>query len=430
MNDKKYNPWTIEDEKIHTESVIEWWCHEIFYKTIEDNKNWHLNASMSEYGKKNWCGSATKTTLYNLDSKDRYDYLKYTKKRYDKPKDVGFSVKEPNAFMRGLFPNYELKMRDPDHDIEVDIKCIAKAYPHWISQEVTNGWLPWGLGAYRYGFIPKLEITGTMKFNNKIQRIKGTSYFEHVYGNFNFKKPAEMLSGLKKTLSILVKLGDNWINKTKIKLPNTIEFTSENNPIGYDWAWNVFENGWTIFFGNIMLWISEGPGFGTLILSKDDKNYTEFSDIYFRYNKMKYSDNFDFYYPTEIKVIAKNNNELLHLTYKQTAEAREFIQILNGKYYKSFVICEAPGIVEGYYSDKEKKIPLKGFAKIEPQRQVSVFGHSKFRIDFLKPPKKFGIAFDFTSHYFLKNIKAKFQLAPKAKIKFDFKRLDGSKFHR
>lgn len=430
MNDKKYNPWTIKDEKYHPDSVIEWWCHEIFFKTLDDNTNWHLNASMTEYGKKNWCGTASKSTFFNLDTKNHHFYLKYKKQRYEKLKDEGFAIKLENAFMRGLFPNYELKMRDPDHDIEAHIKSTAKSYPHWISQDVTNGWLPWGLGSYRYGFIPKLDVTGTMTYKGKKQKISGIGYFEHVYGNFNFKKPTEMLSGIKKTLSVMVKLGDNWVNKTKIKLPNTLEFTSENNPIGYDWAWNVFDNGWTIFFGNIMLWVSEGPGFGTLILSKDGKSYTEFVDISFKYSKLKYSDNFDFFYPTEIEVIAKNKNEKLHLVYKQTAKAEEFIQILHGKYYKSFVICEAPGTVEGYYSDGEKKVPLKGFAKIEPQRQISVFGHSRFKIDFLKPPKRFGIAFDYTSHYFLKNIKAKFQILPRPKIKFDFKRLDGSKINR
>ena len=430
MIDDKYNPWTKKDEKLHPESVIEWWCHEIFYKTIDDKTNWHLNASMSEYGKKNWSGTASKTTFYDLDSKDHYDYLKYNRNRYEKTEDEGFSVKNEYGSMRGLFPNYELKMYDQKNHISVDLKCKAVAYPHWISQNLTNGWLPWGLGAYRYGFIPKLEVTGTMTKNDITKKVEGIGYFEHVYGNFNFKKPMDTLSSFKKTLSIILKLGKNWIKNNDIKIPNSIEFCRENNPIGYDWAWNVFDNGWTIFFGNIMLWVSEGPGFGTLILSKDDKNYTEFSNLYFKYNQIKYSKFYDFYYPTEIEVIAKNKNEKLHLIYKQTAEAREFIQILKGKIYKAYVICEAPGIVKGFYTDGEKKIPLRGFAKIEPQRQVSIFGHSKFKIDFLKPPKEFGIAFDYTSHYFLKNIKTKIQILPVLNMKFNIKKLDKSKIHR
>jgi len=86
-------------------------------------------------------------------------------------------------------------MFDQKNDIAIDFKCKAIAYPHWISQNVTKGWLPWELGAYRYGFIPKLEITGTMTKKNKTQKVEGVGYFEHVYGNFNFKKPAETLSG-------------------------------------------------------------------------------------------------------------------------------------------------------------------------------------------------------------------------------------------
>jgi len=179
-----------------------------------------------------------------------------------------------------------------------------------------------------------------------------------------------------------------------------------------------------------MMWVSRGPGFRTLILSKDDKNYTEFSRLYFKYNKIKYSKNYDFYYQTKIEVIAKNKNEKLYLTYKQTAETSEFIQIQKGKIYKAYVICEALGIVEGYNTDGEKKIPLGGFVKIEPQRQISIFGHSKIKIDILKPPKKFGIAFEYTSHYFLKNVKTKLQILPNPCIKFNIKRLDATKINR
>jgi len=86
MYEKKYNPCIVEYEKIHPESVIEWWCHEIFYKTQDDKKNWQLKATMTEFGKKNWCGTNSQTTYYDLNEKNHYDYTKYIKKKIRKTK--------------------------------------------------------------------------------------------------------------------------------------------------------------------------------------------------------------------------------------------------------------------------------------------------------------------------------------------------------
>ena len=93
------------------------------------------------------------------------------------------------------------------------------------------------------------------------------------------------------------------------------------------------------------------------------------------------------------------------------------------KYYLGLVICEAPGIVEGYYSDGKNKININGIAKIEPQRQVSILGHNILKIDFVKPPKGIGVSFDLNSNLIKKEIFTSIQLFPRPKINFKIKKI-------
>ena len=177
-----------------------------------------------------------------------------------------------------------------------------------------------------------------------------------------------------------------------------------------------------------MAWIMKGPAAGTLIFSKDGENYKEFGDITFRYLKTQPSKNFDFIYPTEYELKAKRGKETLYLKFKMTNEAREyFSKFLKGGYFIGFIISEAPGIVEGYYSDGNKKTKLKGIAKIEPQRQVTLTGHNTLKIDFIKPPKGVGISLDLDSHYLSKRLSCDLQLAPRPKIKMKLNKTGGFK---
>jgi hypothetical protein len=423
MLEMKKNPWRVKDEKSHTNSLIEWWCPEAFFTTIENNKKWHLNSSITEYGKKGKTGSCFKTTIFDLENKIYYENLKYSKKKLDRLEiEEGFALGYYNSYMKGVFPNYTFFLNDKENDIILEFSYKALSNPHWVAQEITNGWLPWGLGKYRYGFIPKCDLNGTMRIRNKKYTIKGVGYFEHVWGRFSFSSPIDIISNLKETISINLKLTRRWIRDMEIKIPKKIVLSSENNPIGYDWIWSIMDNGWTIFYGNILLWIMRGPAFGTLILSKDDANYNEYTNISFKYNKIKHSNNYDFYYPTEIELIAKKGREKLNLIFTMNNECREFIQKIKGSnYWKAFVICESPGTVKGSYKNDNQKITLNGICKIEPQRQVSIFGHNSLELDFIKPPKGVGIKLDLYSHFLNKYISSRIQLSPKINIKIKVK---------
>lgn len=427
-----YNPWTADDEKEHFPCAMEWWAAEAFFKSVENNKRWSLKVAFTEWFENpKKIGSISNMTLFDQDNNKHFIcYLRDYSVRLKSAKDR-FDVSYGDSFMKGAFPHYEMHFRDPKNDIIVDLKYQAESYPHWIAQDITNGWLPMGLGSYRYGFIPKNQISGTMRIKDKMFTIEGKGYFEHVWGDFDYDKPLSGASKLKKTIATYAKLTGWWLHNHTIKIPKSITFSTENNPFGYDWVWALLDNGWSLFYGNTMFWIMDGPATGSLMLSKDGKTNTEFCDITFHYKKMKYADDYDFYYPTELEIIAKSGREKLHLTFKMTSKSREYISRSHyAKYWIGLAICEAPGIVEGYYFDGEKKTKLSGICKIEPQRQISLMGHNSLRVDFLLPPKGVGISMNLDSHFFKKKIFISIQLVPFPKIKCNFKRIDSSKIHK
>jgi len=395
------NPWTTEDEREHFPSALEWWAVEAFFKSIENNKRWSLKAGFNEWFKKSEeIGSIFNMTLFDQDKDKHYIYylrsdlarLKTNKDRFD----VWFN----DCFIKGSYPSYEMTFIDKKNNIKLEINYLSESLPHWVLQDITDGWLPMGLGSYRYGFIPKNQLSGTMKIEDETFTIKGKGYLEHVWGDFWYDNPFSNVSELKKTISIYSKLIGWWLHNHRAQIPKSIKFSTENNPFGYDWIWSLFDNEWTIFYGNALFWIMKGPIGGTLVLSKDGETYKEFCNVHFRYKKTQYSKNHDFYYPTELEVTAKHGKEQLYLEFKMTTEPREYVSKFHeGKYWLGLVICEAPGTANGYYTDDREKIKLSGVCKIEPQRQPSVIGHNSLSIDFLKPPKGVGVSFDLDSHY-------------------------------
>ena len=414
------NPWTAEDEKKHPSSTLEWWSVLGFFTSKEDSRHWSLKATLSEgIIDPQHFGSLTNIALLDEDAHHQYVFIdRKLNSEMEASQDV-FEVHLDDSSMKGRFPLYEILIRDPKNDILIEMTLHAEVFPHWVAQEASNGWLPMALGVFRYGFIPKLKITGTMSIQGKRLTIEGTGYFEHVWGNFSFIDPFSQRRNLGKTLGVYARLLGWWLSQQKPRVPSSLMWSTENNPLGYDWVWAVLDNGWTIFYGNILGFFMEGPATGLLILSKDERTYTEFGNLSFRYTKTRFAQQYDFQYPTELEITAHHNEETLHLRFTMTSSPREYLsRFSQGRFWLGFVICEAPGIVEGEYTKDTEKICLKGTCKIEPQRQVSVIGHNSLRIDFLKPPRGAGISVEFDSHYLGKTMSGQLQILPKLRIRF------------
>jgi hypothetical protein len=421
MNKKAENPWKPEDEREHLPSVLEWWAVEVFFKTVGDSKRWSFKGVLTEwFDDEDDNGSLVNMTLFDEKRGEHFAcYIRTDKKKLEVEKDR-LEIKYKDCFLKGEFPKYIMRFVDKENNIELDMTFNSTSIPRWIAQDITNGLLPMGLGMYRYGFIPKNSVSGNLTIKGEKYKIGGEGYYEHVWGNFLYDDPLAHLSEIKKVIPLYFKLIFWWLENHKLKIPESIRFCTENNPFGYDWAWGLFDNGWTVYYGNFLFWLANGPVMGTLILTKDGENYKEFSDVNFKYNRIKHSKNYDFDYPTDIEVEAKDGKETMHLRFKMTSETREYVsKFKKNKFWKSFVLCEAPGFVEGYYSDGEKKIKLKGKAKIEPQRQISIIGHNSLSIYFLKPPKGVGLSIHINSNLLNRKINATIQLAPYLSFKFN-----------
>lgn len=414
------NPWTAQDEGDHYPSRKEWWAVETLFETLDDKKKWSFKGSMAY--EKDTPSCFIINLLFDINSNkciihrtinDDINKFKHKKNIVD--------LKYEDFTIKGIYPNYHLHLDKKDSDFTVDMDIKAKILPHWSAQDSTNGYLPFGLDHYRYGWLLNSDVTGFIQFNNKIHKIKGKGYIEHAWGNFSYSNPFKRFSGIKKTISTYYNLFNWWIKNNKLKIPDRIAFTTDNNAFGYDWFWGVFKNDWSIFYGNSLFWISEGPAIGILTLFTKGNNYLDFSNVRFRYNKILYIKEYDLYYPIDISVTAELEDKKIELRAWSVCDPYEYIDKFKGdRFYRAFIMPEMPGQIKGLYKDVNQKVELEGDCKIVPQRQQSKLGHNSLKIDFIKPPKGVGIAFDLDSHFLKKKIYTKLQLAPQLKIKYHF----------
>lgn len=420
------NPWTAHDERGDTSRLLEWWATEAFFTSGEDKKRWSLKVAFSEgLIAPKQRGVVCNMTLFDQTTNKQYVYYVRTPDIHLHSNSETFDVRYDDSTMRGTYPRYQMHFHDPDHGIEIDFTSQADSFPHWVAQDVTQGWLPMGIGFYRYGFIPKTRISGTLNIQGKSSTIEGVGFFEHVFGNFDYEHPFANLSGFFKSIGVYAKLAIWWLQNHRLQIPKTVMVCSENNPLGYDWIWAVFDNGWSLFYGNAMFWIMDGPAAGILIFSKDGKQFTEFADVTFHYHKIVSAKDHDFQYPTELELTAKKGKELLHLTCTMTNTSREYVQKSRaGRFWTGLAICEAPGVITGFYKNGDQTTQIQGICKIEPQRELSILGHNQLNINLTVPPTGIGIVLDFESHFLKKKVNAYLHLAPRPRIHLRIQRIN------
>ena len=428
MSNENTNPWTPEDEGDHYPVMKEWWTIETLFKTLEDNKKWNFKVIIPYKMEDSSCffqyalfDITNKRCLLRRDIDDDIKKLSHEKNKLD--------LKYGKCTVAGLYPYYNIHIEDEEQGFNIDMKYEANSFPHWIAHNITNGKVPFGWNFYKYGYIPNCALSGTIKIKDESYTIKGKGYLEHIWGNWSYQNPFRKLSSIGDTISTYLKLGKWWLAQHKQRIPHSIEFTTENNIFGYDWVWGVFDNNWSLFYGNVLFWLSRGPAFGVLSLTPDGKKYWDFCNITFRYNKSIYVKKYDIYFPSELELTGVLEDKKIHLRFWLTTESYEYIDEFKNKgFYKAFVLSEMPGEMEGLYIDKERTVKLKGDCKMMPLRQPSSLGHNSLKIDFLMPPRGIGIDIDFNSHYLKRSIRNKIQLAPVPKFDLKIKKLKKEDF--
>jgi len=424
------NPWTPEEEGDHFPIMREWWTCEALFQTSQDHRRWNLMTSFAYEQETPSCffqyvlfDITSKKWVLHKDINDEITKLSHMKNR--------LNLHYETSSLEGLYPRYHLRVEDQNQELKVDIDYIARSLPHWIAQETTQGNLPIGLNFYRYGFLPYFDIIGTMKLKKESYNIKGKGYLEHAWGDWSYQNPLQVLSGIPRTFSTYLHLTRWWLSNHRFKIPQRISFTSENNLFGYDWVWGVCENTWSLFFGNSLFWVSEGPSLGALYLTPDGQRYWEFCDVRFKYNKVLYVKDYDIYYPSDLELTGQLEDKTIHLRFWSTTDSYEYIDPhKKGRFYKAFILSELPGSMQGTFTDKERIIPLKGECKIVLLRQAPLLGHNAVNIELLLPPKGVALSIELDSHAFRKRLLKTLQLAPRPRINCRLKRIDLSQIQR
>lgn len=430
MNQKENETiWTKNDEGSHYPVMREWWTFETIFTTKSDGRKWNLLLTISYNIEKPNC--FFQYTLFDIKNdtcvirEDINDDL--TRLTHQKNK-LGLRYKKNTA--KGLFPKYSIHLENKKKNFELDFDLHAQCPPHWVAQDVTNGLLPMGINLYKYGFIPNLKLSGNLIINNDVLELEGKGYFEHVWGNWSYQHPFSQIKNIKRMIETYAKLSAWWLSNHQLKIPNTIALTTENNIFGYDWAWGVFTNDWSLFYGNILFWLYKGPSFGTLIINQGGKEYWDFSDVTFNYNNVHYVKEYDIYFATDMDLIARLQNKKIFLRFTLDTHFFKYIDPFDHDgFYKSFILAEMPGKMNGaYYEHEEKKMRLEGDCKLMPLRIPSKLGHNALTINFLKPPRGLGMDFDFNSHYFKKRINGKVHLFPKPRCSIQASKLTKNTF--
>ncbi|UCH71609.1 MAG: hypothetical protein JSW62_04220, partial [Thermoplasmatales archaeon] len=277
--DLNKNILTPEDEGDHFPRWTEWWMFHASLE-LEDGTHWDASATL-QYETKAGSTDVYRHVLLmyytNRESGKCYDFstVVYTNGSCEQSlscKKNEVDLEYLNCTINGLYPNYTIHLEEDEQRFSLDIKLNATSLPHWAAQEGAEGYFPWGLeGLSRYFYIPKLEVSGNITTKGIKSKATGLGYFEHAWGNFTYvagstsrfvlDKPLLKIEEFIKNLPTFLHLIKWYLSEQTIDFsPRTLKI-NKDNLFGFDWAWTVFDNGWTLHFGAFYMlnFVDEGP---------------------------------------------------------------------------------------------------------------------------------------------------------------------------
>ena len=422
---------TPEDDGDHFPCGYEFWCyHACLF--LEDGQLWDATASFVYFMNKTKDGydpglSFLRIRHWNRQTRKCYDYFQlddYPGTFQTKKNEVNLTY--GNSFALGLFPNYYFHCEDLTHNIKLDLKLHSISYPSWLLEEATNGIVPWVFsGTGRAYFIPIINATGTIDINGTLYNFTGSAYLEHDFADINFGNPfaiyslRETITGIRLMLnSARWLLSQNLQNRWKIL---SELHRSNDYLLGWSWIWVTFDNGWSIvIFRPTILGIAEGylPIF--LYYTKDGMNYSEIGYVYWKNNYESYMERVDIYIPIDFEISANIDDIKFHLIFNCTTEITELYTKDLAPYASTDLSCSFYwcGTVQGYYTDKDKNIPLSGKYGSEQSRLLTKAKHRSRDIEIILPPNGFGFRIKTTSH--LLGLERYFEIMVRPRFKIDF----------
>jgi hypothetical protein len=383
------------NEGDHYPCSREWWNVDAFF--CGDDKNWSLTSSFEYELETPACNMFL--TLFDLTENRSYSLGSYGDPigTLYHEKDV-VNLSYGGSWMRGHYPTYIVHFERKGIRIHMEYTAVTPS--QFVAGNISNGILPMGLGYYIYGFIPRCIVTGVIALNNRTFFIHGQGYYEHVWGNWTYSTPFTGQSDVRGVLSAYSNLARWWLHDRVCLVPPSVTLSSDTNMFGYDWIWALFSNNWTLFYGNIMFWIENGPVFGILYLITDTGEYITFSDIQHFYKTKVYVPEFDVYYPSQIVLTAYTEGKTLHLCFSMETTPHMYLDTnVTSSLWQAIALWESPGTVTGHYSDGAEIVMLSGCCEIEPDRQISTLGHADASFTFVAQRDRVGVEVAALSHY-------------------------------
>ncbi|HEX08664.1 MAG TPA: hypothetical protein ENG38_02510 [Thermoplasmatales archaeon] len=417
------NPWTREDEGSHFPCGYELWFFQVFVR-LENGEAWDIGFTVAYFmdrvrGKYTDGVSFYRIKHWSRQSGKCYDFLhpdefpgplNITKNKVD--------ISYYNNTMSGIFPNYYFHCEDRENDIITDMYCHAASMPHWVATDVSNGILVWGTSGYfKAGFIPWLEVHGTITINGISYNATGVGYFEHDFGSALLLTPFKpsslktMVNNTKICLSAIKWYLDE-IFRNGIKMMDSVGWCTDYF-VGWDWCWIAFDNGWSIVFTKAaILGNTEGLSPTLLHFTKNGRDYMEICDVYQKVRSFKYIERGDIYIPLDFEITAYKDNVKIFLNFTVKTEMSE---AFNKNRSCTFHCC---GDVSGHYYDGNIGVSLRGIYSIERSRWLLPIKHFSIKIEFILPPKGLGFSVRITSHLAGVEVFFRLQVAPTFDIKF------------
>jgi len=363
------------EEKKYTR---EWWNIDAFFNA---GKNYSVTASF-EYEKETPAANLF-FTIFDHDENKFYDLGAYDE-RIDKLIVEGNKISYEKCWIKIDGTIYEAYFERDGIQLYLKMKAISPLKK--IVGDVSKN-IPFGFGYYNYTFTSKCIVNGWIKIDGSRKNLTGIGYYEHVYGNWSYNMPLKFFS--KDSIKDYISLYKWWRKGMKIDFKNITIWS--NNPFGYDWSWGFFENGYTIFFGNIPFWIKNIP-LGVVYMY-DGKNYLEYKIIRYEYGEGEYYNGS--FFPRELKIYATGNGTLI-LHFEMTLKPHIYHDKLSSKYWKNLLLYECPGRIYGWMNGS-KNIKLDGKGEIEIERQNSIFDYEMMEL-MLKYPYPIGFEFYLLSY--------------------------------
>jgi len=409
--------WIPADEGDHFPCSREWWNVDAFIRTAEGDQ-WSLTSSFEYEQETPACNLFL--TLFNFETGARYRLGSYGDPFGTLSHSKGHvDLHYGKSWMQGSYPRYDVYFERKN--VTVALRFEAVTPPRYVADSVSGAILPMGLGYYIYGFIPRCIVSGTLTLNNQTTEVIGTGYYEHVWGNWTYGNILQDTSNLPTVFSSYYQLARWWLSHRSPSLPLSIGFSSDNNMFGYDWIWASFDNGWSMFYGNIPFWVYAGPAFGVLYLVSDTGEYHVFSDISYEYGELTYVPERDLYYPTAITINARNGDKHLSMLCHMAYDVHTYLDTnLSSPYWQAIYLWESPGPITGQFTTGTQTVFLSGICEIEPERQVSVFGHNRFTLTIDHPSQDIGFTLEVVSHFLDAGIGVNLQVLPRPSIRFRF----------